>query len=314
MGKLRERMRTGLYRLSKPDLFPITAFIIAAMVCMTASTGAAETNGVSAFVSITPQRFFVEHIGGNLVQVQVMVPPAASPHTYEPKPRQMAALAKADVYFAIGVPFEHAWLPKIAAINPHMTIVHTDNGIDKLAMREDHNDDHQDETPDNNHDEGIDPHIWLSPPLVKIQAQHIRDALITVDPAHSADYQQNYRHFQAELQTLDSTLKEELAPYKGTRFMVFHPTWGYFADAYGLIQIPIEIGGKAPKPAQLQTIISRAKEIGIKAILVQPQFSTKSAEIISKALGGRIIVADPLSADWDTNLRQLSQQLQKILK
>ena len=293
----------------------LTAVILATIVIVIFYPVALQAQSITVFVSITPQQYFAEHIGGSHIQVQVMVPPAASPHTYEPKPRQMAALAKTDVYYAIGVPFEQAWLPKIAAINPQMMIVHTDDGIDKLTSVE--SDDHlpQNKNDGQHHAErGVDPHIWLSPPLVMIQAQHMRDALIKVDPNHSADYRQNYQNFIAEVQTLNNELSNELAPYKGTRFMVFHPTWGYFAKAYGLVQIPIEIEGKDPKPAQLQTVINQAKEIGIKAILVQPQFSTKSAEIISSTLGGRVIAVDPLSADWNANLRQLSQQLQAILK
>ena len=299
----------------KPGPLFVSVVILATLVGVILYPVALQAQSLTVFVSIMPQQYFAEHIGGSHIQVQVMVPPAASPHTYEPKPRQMADLAKADVYYAIGVPFEQAWLPKIAAINPQMMVVHTDDGIDKLTLVE--SDDHlpQNNPMEQRHvDGGVDPHIWLSPLLVMIQAQHMRDALITVDPNHSADYRRNYQNFIAELQTLNNELSNALAPFKGARFMVFHPTWGYFAKTYGLVQIPIEVEGKTPKPAQLQTVINQAKEIGIKAILVQPQFSTKSAEIIARALDGRIIAVDPLSADWNANLRQLSQQLQAILK
>ena len=190
------------------------------------------------FVSIAPQKYFVQQIGKDLVNVQVMVPPGADPHAYEPKPRQMADLSKAKIYFAIGVPFENIWLKKIAAANPGVTVVHTDDGIEKIPMAAHHHDeDEAHHVKDAHGHREPDPHIWLSPLLVKIQAKTIMSTLQEMDPAHQATYAQNYQQFSAQIDRLDAELKAIFAGKKGLSFMVFHPSWGYFARAYGLRQM-----------------------------------------------------------------------------
>ncbi len=264
--------------------------------------------GLSVFVSIIPQKFFVEKIGGSRVTVQAMVRPGANPATYEPRPSQMAALASARLYFAIGVPFEKAWMKRIAAANPRMRIVPTQQGIEKMPMATFLHDDKP-------HRRGIlDPHIWLSPRLVKIQAGHIARALSEADPLHRQQYENAYQHFLRELDALDTDLTHIFAAQKGLEFMVFHPSWGYFARDYGLRQVPVEIEGKTPKPAQLKRLIEHARRRGIRLILVQPQFSRKSAQLIARAIGARIVEADPLAEDWAQNLRRCAAAIQKALK
>lgn len=332
------------------------------------SANAAEK--LSVFVSIVPQKYFVQQIGKDMVDVNIMVKPGASPATYEPKPRQMAELSKAKLYFSIGVPFENTWLKKISSANPNMQVVHTDHGIEKIAMaahhhhEEEHHDaehedghhdgehhdgEHHDEKDHHDgehheghhegehHDEkahkdedhhgeeahkdedhhdhtGLDPHIWTSPALVKIQVKTILKALQAADPSHKKEYEANYHSFVTQIDALDKELKEILSVKKGMQFMVFHPAWGYFAHDYGLSQVPIEIEGKNPKPAQLKELIKHAKEEGIKVIFVQPQFSTKSAKTIASEIGGQVAFADPLATDWMANLRMIAQKFKDALR
>jgi zinc transport system substrate-binding protein len=264
------------------------------------------------FVSIPPQKYFLHQIGRQRLDVQVMVQPGASPATYEPKPRQMAAISRAHVYFAIGVPFEKTWLKKIAAVNPDMQVVHTDLGIQKIPMAANHTESEQHRKKDP-HGE-LDPHIWLSPTLVMTQARTILNALIEIDPDHRAVYEANAKVFVAELAALDADLKTMFAGKQGLEFMVFHPSWGYFARAYGLQQVPAEIEGKDPKPAQLKALIEYAKAKHINIIFVQPQFSTRSAERVAKEIGGQVIFADPLASDWTGNLREVAQKFKVALK
>jgi zinc transport system substrate-binding protein len=285
---------------------------------------ASAAGKIPIFVSILPQKYFVQQIGKELVDVQVMVQPGASPATYEPKPKQMANLSRARLYFAIGVPFEDAWLGKIKAANPKMSVVHTDRSIEKRAMvahfdAEDAPDmrPHRDEgSADGRHHEhgGLDPHIWLAPPLVKIQIRTVLDALSRIDPAHRNVYEANYQAFTTRIDHLDADLKKIFAGKKGLAFMVFHPSWGYFAHAYGLRQVPIEIEGKAPKPAQLQALIAHARDHGVKVIFVQPQFATKSAQVVAREIGGQVVIADPLAADWMANLREVADKFKAALK
>ena len=147
-----------------------------------------------------------------------------------------------------------------------------------------------------------------------MQARSILIALQTRDPGNRAFYETNYKHFINDLVDLDAELRQIFIDRKGASFLVFHPSWGYFADAYELQQVAIEIEGKDPKPAQLQALITQAKEKEIKAVFVQPQFSSKSAEIIAKAIGGMVIPADPLSADWAANLRSQARQFRAALR
>ena len=271
----------------------------------------ASARPLRVFVSILPQKYFAEKIGGDLVDVAVMVEPGANPQTYEPKPKQMLALAKTSIYLAIGVPFETTWLAKIAATNPNMLVVHTDAGIKKIPMMAHHQ---EAELEEDRH--GIqDPHVWLSPPLVIIIAENMLQAFIKVDPAHRLIYEKNHNSFVKELVVLDAEIRATFrGKGKAVEFMVFHPAWGYFAQAYGLEQVPIELEGKQPKAAELQRLIQYAKQRGIKVIFAQPQFSRQAAQAITESIGGQIVLADPLAADWDRNLRQVASKFKAALK
>ncbi|MCB2173531.1 zinc ABC transporter substrate-binding protein, partial [archaeon] len=282
---------------------------------------------LAVFVSILPQKYFVQQIGRELVEVQVMVQPGASPATFEPSPGQMAAIAGANIYFSIGVPFEKIWLPKITASNPGMKIVPTDHGVPKMAMT-DHL--HGEEThprpsgrepagkyqPDKNHadESSQDPHIWLSPPLVAIQAQTILLALQELDPDNRSIFEANYNDFISEIQVLNAELQTIFSARQGLKFLVFHPAWGYFAQAYGLKQIPVEVEGKSPKPARLIELIKLARKTGIRVIFAQPQFSAKSAEVIARGIGGQVVLADPLAEDWPLNLRTVARKIEAALR
>jgi zinc transport system substrate-binding protein len=274
-------------------------------------------------VSILPQKYFVEKIGGHQVAITVMVEPGAEPHVYDPKPQQMASLTKSKIYFAVGVPFEDAWLKRFAGANPGMRIVHTESGIQKLPMRV--HDEHPEQPEDANqqgrlhaeaHQHGVlDPHIWLSPPLVMIQARNILNTFLEVDPAHKNLYEANYRQFIEEVVTLDVGFLNLFGEVAGNKeFMVFHPAWGYFAEAYGLEQIPIEVEGKEPKAADLKQLIEHARERKIKVIFVQPQFSSTSARVIAEAIGGQVVPADPMALDWTRNLREVAEKFKAALR
>lgn len=296
----------------------VKIFSVISMIAVCYGYAGAQTQ-IPIFVSIVPQHYFVQQIGKDKVDVSVMVQPGASPATYEPKPLQMAKLSKSRIYFSIGVPFETFWLDKIASANPEMTIVHTDKGIEKQPMAAHHHeeeasaeDGHNDEN-DHGH-AGLDPHIWLSPKLVKIQAGHILDALVAADPGNKDFYTANYNDFIKKIDALDLDLARMLKNKAGMQFMVFHPSWGYFARDYNLKMIPIEIEGKNPKPAKLQELIAHARAEGIKVIFVQPQFSTKSAALVAKEINGRVIPADPLAPDWLDNMRNVAEQFKEVLK
>ncbi len=284
-------------------------------------------------VSILPQKYFVEKIAKDKISVNVMVQPGFSPATYEPKTSQMKKLANSKVYFSIGVPFEKAWLEKFKNANKNLLVVDTTEGIEKLPMakhsHEEEHDEHKEEHDEHKHDEhnhnsdhkheqdhedeheheGLDPHVWLDPILVKIQAKNIYKTLVKIDEANSEFYQTNYENFIKELDSLYLQLKEILTPVKDRAFMVFHPSWGYFAKRFTLEQIAVEVQGKEPKPNQLVELINEAKEHNIKIVFVAPQFSQKSAKVIASSIKGDAVIMDPLVENWKEGLIKTSKQI-----
>lgn len=318
--------------LAGPNFFPSEAawmnrvavlILICAVFISVWPLQAGASEKLAVFVSIVPQKYFVEKIGGDFVNISVMVKPGANPATYEPKPQQMIRLSRTQIYFAIGVPFEQIWLKKIAAANPAMRVVHTDAGIDKLSIgyhshpeKEEGHPARQIQPHENSlrHHEILDPHIWLSPPLVQQQAIAIFEALVRSDPVNRVIYEQRYKDFTKELGEIHKAIASIFDGKDSLEFIVFHPSWGYFAHTYGLKQVAIEVEGKAPKPAQLTKLIQYCREHHIKVVFVQPQFSTKSAELVAREIGGQVIVTDPLAENWSENLRMVATKFQAVLK
>ncbi len=274
------------------------------------------TSPLRVTVSIVPQAYFVQHIAGDLAQIAVMVPPGASPATYEPKPNQMKALAASALYIAVGVPFETVWLDAIRAVSPDIIVIASHEGVTKVPMAR-HLNDHgpQNGKPCHGASAILDPHIWLDPALVTIQARAICKGLVAVDPVHKAVYEANLAAFERKLAGLDASIRKMIGtPSTNNRFVVFHPAWGYFARAYGLEQIPVEMEGKSPSPRELSKLINMARAYGVNTVFVQPQFSQKSAGVIAQALGGKVVKLDPLARDWAANLETAAQRIKEALR
>ncbi|MEA1954743.1 MAG: zinc ABC transporter substrate-binding protein [Campylobacterota bacterium] len=269
-------------------------------------------SNINVAVSILPQKTFVKAIGGDKVNVSLMVLPGNSPHTYEPKPSQMKSLTKATLYFAIGVEFENVWLPKFKSLNERMEVIDLTQNILLLKMlRHTDHDIHDEHTHhlENNH-AGTDPHIWTSPANVRIIAKSIYEALTKVDSANEKYYKKNYEIFIKHIdETHNKIVTILLAKPKGTKFMVFHPSWGYFAHAYGLTQLSVEMEGKSPKPKELIHLIKEAKEEKIAAIFTQAEFSDSIAKVIANELQIKVIKVSPLSPKWSKNLINIANAI-----
>ncbi len=255
-------------------------------------------------MSIGPQQYFVERIGGEYVSARVMVEPGASPVTYEPKPEQLKDLSKSAAYFSIGVPFENAWLGKITAVNADMLMVDTIAQIERMSMGA---------HPYEEEGGAPDPHVWLSPELVKVQSQAIYEALIQLDPEHQEAYKTNLDVFLGDIDALEADIRQTLLGLKSHKFMVFHPAWGYFARDFGLEQIPIEVGGQEPSAQELAHLIAAAKAEGIQVVFAQPEFSTQNAETIAQEIGGEVLLINSLAPDWLANMRQVAQMFAEVL-
>ena len=283
--------------------YPLLHAFLACLWLLTAPLASAGEK-VSVFVSILPQKYFVERIGAGQVAVSLLVGPGRSPETYEPTPQQMARLSRAQLFFRIGAPFEQAWMDRVRRNNPSLRIIDNRDGI---ALRElESAGDGDDADHGHKHFEGKDPHIWTSPPLVKQISAQIRDALVAAAPAYRDAFEANYARFAAELEALDREIQNRVAPLQQRSFMVFHPAWGYFADTYGLQQVPIEVAGKSPGPRALGHLIETARNEGIRVVFVQAQFSDRAARAVAQAIGGRVEAIDPLAYDFLANLRQVA--------
>jgi len=260
------------------------------------SQPSAGTGTLQVVVSILPERFFAERIGGGTVSVSVLVPPGKEPHEYDPSPRQIAALGRADVYFTIGVPFESVLVPRISRSLPELSIVDVTRGVTLRRV-----------------DGGIDPHTWMSPENALIESRNIRDALIRLRPQNEELYRANYNVLAAQISELTARLKRLLAPVSGDTLFVYHPAFGYFADAFGLHEVAVQTGGGEPTAATLERMIRQAQEHNVHVIFVQPQFSRAAAQNVANAIGGAVVAIDPLAADWLSNMEIIAQAVKEGL-
>lgn len=280
--------------------------LMAVMLCLLAD--AAEKRRPVVFVSIGPQLESVRRIGGAAVDAQMMLPAGLSPETYSPGVRQMAALARADAYVTIGVPFEKMVVDKIRASFPNLKIVDGRKGMAFRRMEggvhHHHHDDHDGEMGED------DPHVWLSIENMKCHARMVSSALAEVLPdAEQAAVDARTAEYLRELDALAAELKTKLARLRGTEAVVYHPAFGYFLDDHGIRQKAVELEGKEPGARYLGTVIREAKRDGIRAIFVQPQFNAKAAEVLSHEIGGKVLPFDPLPDDYSDGLRRLAAAL-----
>ncbi len=285
--------------MKKPFLWVLLFCWISALFSPCCQAGEGER--IKAFVSILPQACFVERIGGDHVDVEVMVGPGRSPATYEPTPKQLSRLAGAQIYFRIGTPFEEGFIKKIRNTHKDLIIVDMRKGIELRYFN------------DRKGGQRPDPHIWLDPKRVKRQAETICSALSRLNPGWSAGFERNFKVFQDDLDVLDAGITKNLAPFRGRSIFVFHPAFGYFAESYGLVQVAVEMEGKQPGAKQIARLIERARKGGVKVIFVQPQFSERDAGTIAEAIGGAVIKMDPLPRDYIGGLATMAESIRENL-
>ena len=274
-----------------------------------------DTGRIRIAVSVPPQAYFVERIGGERVEIVTMIPPGYSHVDYPLTPRQIVALSRARLYVAVGHPafeFERARVWPLLPDLPNLKVVDMSRGMNLIegegeGSGAEHGDNH------GHSHEGGDPHIWVAPDTVAVAVRNIAAALAEIDPVHAAEYRANLQRFETEIGDLDREIHAQLGPDRGEAFMVFHPTWGYFAHEYGLRQVAIEAEGKEPSALRLIQLIDQAKRDRVKVIFVQAGFPRKSAQVIADAVGGRVVVADPQERDWLDNLRRVTRELSEAI-
>nr|WP_245320943.1 zinc ABC transporter substrate-binding protein [Methanofollis sp. W23] len=238
-------------------------------------------------VTIPPQAEFVEAVGGDRVDVMVLVGPGESPHTYEPTPGQLARLGEAAMYAKVGsgVEVENAWMEKIAGLNSQMLVVDCSEGVEVVDG---------------------DPHIWLSPRNAATMVRNICDGLVAVDPEGKMIYEAHRDQYLNELQDLDAELTAILEGQEGTVVLVYHPAWSYFGQDYGLDIVPIEDEGKEPTPQGLQHLIDQARTENISVVFASPEQSTRSADVVAEEINGSVVLVSPLEKEYLENMRHVA--------
>lgn len=239
---------------------------------------------VQVFVSILPQKYFVERIAGEYAHVSVMIGPGRGAETYEPSPRQMEMLQQAQLYFQIGLPFETVWIDVLRELNSNLKIIACCPILNSNSRNI------------------ADPHVWTSPINAKHIALLVKQALSNALPQHRQVFANNYSQLIMDLDRLHSYAKSTLAKLHERHIIVYHPAWGHYAADYDLIQIAIESEAKEVSAKSLAELIGFAKSRGIRRIFVQKQFNRHYAEVVASEIGADVIELDPLAEDYLANL------------
>jgi len=267
-----------------------------------------ESKKTQLTVSIIPQKYLAEFIAGDKFEIQAMMPTGSNHETYEPTPRDMEKISSSKAYFALGaLDFELTWLDRLKASNPLMEVINTSKGIIMIDGHL-HEDDAGEEVDHSTHkSHGVDPHTWLSPSCMKIQAANICNALSTFDSANKALYKNNLSRFERLADSVDLIIRGKLSASAGKSILIFHPALAYFCRDFNLNQISIEQDGKEPSPAYMAGLVRTAKENGIKSIFISKEFDTRNAEAIALEINGKVVVFDPMAENWAENMIHLAE-------
>lgn len=259
-------------------------------------TGTLEAK-THVLVSIIPQKFLVERIGGEYVTVDVIVPPGANSHTYEPSARQMVSIQKGEVWFRLGESFERRLIP---ILQKKTRIIDQREGVDLIQAGCGccNTDSH-------------DPHIWLSPRILKIQAGQIAQILSEHDPDHIKHFAGNLEILERELDLLDQECSARFVRASQRHILVSHPAFGYFCRDYGLYQIAIEMEGREPTPRYLTNLIEKARGLNIQTVFLQKQHNPKGGRRIARELHAEAVFIDPYHENVIENLRAISRLFAK---
>jgi zinc transport system substrate-binding protein len=281
----------------------VIALVLAGVSC--SDNQPLQSSRLKVFVPIPPLAYLVDQIGGELIDCETLIQPGQSPLTLDPTIQQLSALADADLYFRVGVPFETQLLPKVRSISENVNIINlSELECEVEAPAETEQTKHHSHT----HANG-DPHIWLDPNQAKRLASTILEALCQSDSVHAQSYRSNHKQLQASLDSLDNQIVETLMMASHSRFYVYHAAFEHFAEAYDLTQVAIEEDGKEPSSQRLAELIEMSQEDQPAAIFVQTQFASRSARAIADAIGAKIVELDPLAYDLPDNLRYIAQQI-----
>ena len=283
----------------------ILILIVSAVLfsCNSGKTKKEESGKKVITVSILPQKTFVEKIAGDDFEVNVLIPSGASPAAYTLLPSQLKEISRSVVWFRIGyIGFEYSWKEKIEQANTNMKVIDLSEGLDLITDEKEQHGDHI-------HMGGVDPHVWMSPILVKQMAKRIADVLTDLNPDKGADYKVNYLKFVKEIDQLNIQIKNALSEFEGEKIIVYHPSLSYYARDYGLVQYSLEPGGKETTPKHMANIVDIANKENIKIIYIQSEFDREHARVFAEEINGEVIQVWPLNPAWEDNLLEITNIL-----
>ncbi|MFC2087328.1 metal ABC transporter solute-binding protein, Zn/Mn family [Bacteroidota bacterium] len=270
--------------------------LIPVIILFSCNTSEKIPEKINITVSILPEKYFIEQIADLMFEINVLIPPGASPASYEPTISQIKILANSKVYYRIGhIGFEKAWIPKIKKLYPEIKIVNLSKNIDLIK--------------DNHEETGVDPHIWLSPKQIKIVIRNLFENLCELFPEEKLKFEKKYSCFNYLVDSIDNDLENKFEISRSKEFIIFHPALTYLARDYGLKQYAIEQEGKEPSPRQLKSLINTGKKNNIHVIFIQKQFEKENAEIVARELSAQIIQIDPLAENWLDNITFITNSL-----
>ena len=337
----RPTLRAGL-------LFIVVMFLASLTGCSSkdgtgASSHGQETNGIiPVLVAVEPMAWLVEQVGGDRVQVDVLVPAGQEPETFSPSPRKAAALAGKEIFFRVGLASEESFLPRLKTVSPRMKTIDLREGLETLqgscsheehqqanhaekemgsseAKHDDHdeNEHEHDEHATHDHDhecgaDGIDPHIWMSPGMTCKMVKRMADELSQIAPSSRPFFEENARQLCGQLEELQKQIRARFAPLKTRTIFVYHPAYGYFCREFGLEQSAIEMGGRSPKPRDMAAFVTKFKESGAKSIIVQPEFGQGTVESLTQTMQTQIVFHTPLEKDYFKNMEQLVKLIEQM--
>lgn len=251
-------------------------------------------------VTIEPQRYFAEKIGGGRFKINTVVPAGQSPETYDPAPQQMIEIGKSLAYLQIGpVGFELAWMDNIKKNNPGIAFFDLSEGMRFIEETEHHG----------HHHEPQDPHIWSSIHGTRVMVKNMLDAFIALDGEHTDYYRQNYAELMKEIDRTEEQILQLLKPVLSRAFIIYHPALTYFAEEFNLQQLCIETDGKEPTPVQLKELVDMARLYNVQVIFIQKEFDRKNTELIAKETGCRLVTINPLAYNWDKEMIHIAKAL-----
>lgn len=288
----------------RPLLMKKILFLLLAVWACVSCASTPQPDEKNIYVSILPLRNIVEGIVGDDFRIEVLVPPGASPETFEPTPRQFAELNRAQLIFNVGlIDFEVSLLGKIA---DRGKVVDLSRGIGLLEGSCSHA--HAEAAHGHAHAHGIDPHVWTSPKALQQMARNAYEVIRERYP-DSLKYEANYARLQKELQELDARTAEKIARSGVGYFLIYHPALTYYARDYGLRQVAVEEDGKEPSARRLAEIIRQAREDGVRRIFYQSQFPASVVEAIARDIGAECVAIDPLREDVVANIDAITDQI-----